>query len=190
MLEMLENSCIVRTRGQGVVTKESLSPAQSPRDQGILRTLSLDGVSPRRTPVAMRGRRPPLLLPGAPGIAADDALAGSMALRRDSQTPTLADIPETLPKGSSRSPEAAGDDGWEGNAAEVAARVERGMEMRIAGVLPGSSGDAACRISSNCGECLDSPARFGGRYSPRDGFRTQVASEAGSLMHARHALCF
>lgn len=197
MLEMLHSSSIVRSKRCGSVVRERLaqdtdydSSPESPRERLSRRCNSPD--SPRRSPIAQRGKRPPLLLPGTEILPGNEAGLGkyfggpikkfgasrtASAEKRQVQEEDsfVIKVQHEVTRGSDQT-----SDG--GHAAAELPSAKDGSFHRQTRENVTTEGLELCRTASDhtipsIGEIdsvessspLDSPARFGGRYSPRDG---------------------
>lgn len=191
MLEMLHSSSIVKSKECGSMTRERLAPAtdyhsspESPRQRLLRRRNSPD--SPRRSPIAHRGKRPPLLLPGSEAglgnyfggpIKKFGASRTASAEKRqvEEEDSFVIKVQHEVTRGSEQT-----SDG--GHAAlEVPSAKDGGFHRRTRENVDTEGLDlirtASDHTIPSVGEIdfvessspLDSPARFGGRYSPRDG---------------------
>ena len=204
MLEMLQSASIVRSSRNGAVTRELLSPATDDDDSSPecprrrLHRRSNSPNSPRRSPIAMRGKNPPLLLPGADMSAAKGSVLGHYlggpikefgASRTASAEKRQLDEEENMvimvqppsEHGSDQAsdgdlpvqrPLSAGDDSFKKRTythAKFTSVVDLDFSRTASDYTVPSTEPSSP---------LDSPTRFGGRYSPRDGRAMGVAVTA------------
>ena len=194
MLEALRTASIRRNTGGGSFSKQPLASAtedddsspESPRQRLNRRSQSPN--SPRRSPLALRGKHPPKLLPGVD-------LSGSMALyfggpikefgRRASSVRRTEEeeadrFLATVQHAESDDKRLSGDNFK--RRARVAAHVDTFSQtgsnsgsLRDFGRTDSNSASVhsipSVHIPSEDISPLYSPERFGGRYSPRDGRR-------------------